>query len=68
MLLGDDFFAWVMLAFGGALLVGNVMALVHPPQQAKTGELAQAPKVRTVVMASIGGVITIWAVATLLVS
>ena len=29
--LGDDLLAWLVLALGGALLVGNVMAIVRPP-------------------------------------
>lgn len=67
-LLGDDFFAWVVLALGGALLVGNVLALVRPPDQAKAkkGDLEQAPVTRSVTMAAIGAVATIWALATLL--
>lgn len=66
-LLGDDFFAWVVLALGGALLVGNVLALVRPPDQAKAkkGDLEQAPVARSVTMAAIGAVATIWALATL---
>jgi hypothetical protein len=32
-LLGDDLLEWILLALGGALLVGNVMALVRPPEE-----------------------------------
>ena len=28
---GPDLMVWMLLAFGGALFVGNVMALVRPP-------------------------------------
>ena len=31
--LGDDLLPWLVLALGGALLVGNVAALVRPPEQ-----------------------------------
>jgi hypothetical protein len=67
-LLGDDFFAWVVLALGGALLVGNVMALVRPPDRSKQrkGDLQAAPVGRSVVMAGIGAVATLWALATLI--
>lgn len=65
-LLGDDFFSWVVLALGGALLVGNVLALVRPPEKTKEGELDRAPVGRSVTMAVIGGIATIWALATLL--
>lgn len=66
-LLGDDFFAWVVLAIGGALLVGNVLALVRPPDRsrARRGDLDQAPVARSVTMAVVGGIATIWALATL---
>ena len=32
LLLGDDFFPWIALAFGAAMVVGNVLALVRPPK------------------------------------
>lgn len=67
-LLGDDFFAWVILALGGALLVGNVMALVRPPERAKKGktDLEKAPVARSVTMAALGALATVWALATLI--
>lgn len=65
-LLGDDFFSWVVLALGGALLVGNVLALVRPPENPKEGELDQAPVARSIIMAAVGGIAAIWALATLL--
>lgn len=64
-LLGDDFMAWVVLALGGALLVGNVLAIVRPPQQREQGELERAPLGRSLVMAVLGGLATVWALATL---
>ncbi len=38
-LLGKDLIVWLLLALGGALFAGNVMALVRPPQQLKEGDL-----------------------------
>ncbi|MCB1269892.1 MAG: hypothetical protein M9942_09020 [Microthrixaceae bacterium] len=32
--LGEDFFPWMVLAFGAAMVVGNVLALVRPPSDA----------------------------------
>ncbi len=32
MFLGDDLLAYLVLAIGGALMVGNVMALIRPPK------------------------------------
>lgn len=65
MFLGDQLLAYLVLAIGGALLVGNVLAIVRPPAEAKEGELARAPVARSVVMALIGLVATIWALASL---
>lgn len=66
-LLGDNFLAWIVLALGGALLLGNVAALVRPPAAAKKGkdDLEKAPVGRSLVMALVGGVAAIWALATL---
>jgi hypothetical protein len=65
--LGDDLLAYLLLALGGALLVGNGLALVRPPQKErrKQDELARAPVARTVVMMLAGLVAAIWALATL---
>ena len=32
LLLGEDFLPWMVLAFGAAMVVGNVAALLRPPQ------------------------------------
>lgn len=55
----------LMLAFGAALLLGNVMALAKPPSAPKDGNLRRAPKWRTVAMALVGLAITVWALASL---
>jgi len=31
LLLGDDFLPWIVLAFGAAMVAGNVFALIRPP-------------------------------------
>ena len=64
---GPDLLRYLVLALGGALLVGTVLALVRTPERPKEGELDRAPVVRTVVMASVGGIAVLWAVATILV-
>ncbi len=64
--LGDDILPWLVLAIGGALAVGNGLALVRPPRQAKEGELARAPVGRSMVMLVIGVIAALWAVASLL--
>jgi len=63
--LGDQLLAYLVLAMGGALLVGNMLALVKPPPEAKEGELARAPVARSLVMAGIGLVAAVWAIASL---
>lgn len=65
--LGDDLLAWLTLALGGALLVGNVAAIVRPPAEPKEeGALERAPLARSVVMAAIGLVAAVWALASLI--
>ncbi len=63
--LGEDLLAWLLLALGGALAVGNALALVRPPRQTREGELTRAPVARSVVMAVVGLIAAIWALATL---
>ncbi len=63
-LLGDDLIVWLVLALGGALLLGNVMALVKPPPP-KEGELATAPRGRSILMAVVGLVAAVWALGSL---
>jgi hypothetical protein len=65
MFLGDQLLAYFVLAMGGALLVGNVLALVKPPPTTKEGELERAPVGRSLVMAGIGLIATVWAIASL---
>ncbi|MGI8663012.1 MAG: hypothetical protein ACR2LQ_07345 [Acidimicrobiales bacterium] len=66
MFLGEDLLAYLVLALGGALAVGNVLALVRPPEQARDGDLARAPIARSVVMAVVGALAAVWALASLL--
>ena len=64
--LGNDLLAWMVLALGGALFVGNGLALIRPPEQAEGGDLHRAPLGRTFVMMLIGAIAAIWALASLL--
>jgi hypothetical protein len=63
--LGDDLLAWLVLALGGALCAGNVMAILRPPATAKPGDLGRAPIGRSVLMAAIGFIAAVWALASL---
>lgn len=65
--LGDDLIVWLMLALGGALLAGNIMALVRPPEQPRDeGDLATAPRGRSILMAVIGFVVVVAALGGLI--
>ncbi len=64
--LGEDLLAWLILAFGGALCVGNVLAVVRPPVSPKDGELQRAPVGRSLTMAVIGLLAAVWALASLI--
>jgi len=69
MFLGEDLLAWLVLAFGGAMFVGNVAAVFRPREAPREeGELTQAPGVRSVAMAMLGLAAAIWAIITLLSS
>jgi len=65
MFLGDDLLAWLLLAIGGALAVGNGLALVRPPDNERDGELERAPVGRSLLMGGIGLAAAIWALASL---
>ncbi|MHB8464326.1 MAG: hypothetical protein ACYDH6_01355 [Acidimicrobiales bacterium] len=66
MFLGNDLLAYIVLALGGALAVGNGLALVRPPPQPHRGDLARPPFARTATMIVLGGVAAVWALASLL--
>jgi hypothetical protein len=67
MFLGEDLLAWLVLALGGALFVGNVVALVRPPDvQRDEANLARAPVGRSVAMALVGFVAAVWALGSLI--
>jgi len=69
MFLGEDLLAWLLLAFGGAMFVGNLAAVFRPRESPReAGELTQAPKIRSITMALLGLIASLWAVFTLLSS
>jgi hypothetical protein len=67
-ILGDNLLAWLVLAFGAALVVGNVLALVRPPATKEEGELDRAPLGRSLVMIGIGAFAALWGGATLVLA
>jgi hypothetical protein len=65
--LGDDLLQWLLLALGGALFAGNLLAIVRPPpDQPEEGALERAPLGRSLLYATLGLVAAIWALATLI--
>lgn len=68
MLLGENTLVLLVLALGAAMLVGNVLAIVRPPERPrKDGDLEKAPVTRSVVMIAIGAVACTWALVSLIV-
>ena len=66
MFLGEDLLQWLLLALGGALFAGNLMAVLRPPErQRDEGNLERAPVARSLVFAGLGLVAAVWALASL---
>lgn len=65
MFLGENLLAYLVLALGGALAVGNVMALIKPPPGRPEGDLEKAPVARSIFMAVIGAIAAVWSIASL---
>ncbi len=65
MFLGEDLLSWLLLALGGAMAVGNAMALIRPPEGRQEGDLERAPVWRSVLYIVLGTAAALWAVATL---
>ncbi len=68
LLFGDSgtLLAYLVLAVGGAMAVGNVLAIVKPPERPKNAkDLPRAPMGRSVAFAVIGGLAALWAIASL---
>lgn len=67
MFLGEDLIPLLLLALGGALFAGNVMAIVRPPERQRDEDnLERAPIGRSLLYATLGLVAAIWALATLI--
>ena len=66
MFLGEDLLAYLVLAVGGALCVGNVLAIVRPPAEIADGDLERAPVGRSIAMAVVGGIAALWALGSLI--
>ncbi len=66
MFLGEDLLPFLVLAFGGALFAGNLLAVVKPPErQLDDDNLERAPVARSLAFAALGLIAAIWAIASL---
>jgi len=64
--LGDDILRWLVLAIGGAMAVGNILALTRPRPPGRAGDdLRRPPLLRSLVMIAVGTLASIWALASL---
>lgn len=69
MFLGENLLMWLILALGGALFAGNLVAVLKPPPEPQQeGDLERAPLARSLFMAALGLVAAIWSLATLVTS
>lgn len=68
MFLGENLLMWLILALGGALFVGNLVAIIKPPPRPQEGDLARAPIARSLAMAVLGLVAAVWSLATLVMN
>lgn len=58
----------LVMALGGAMLVGPFLALVRPRAEVRAGELERPPVGRSLAFMGIGLIGVVWAVATLVTS
>lgn len=65
LVLGEDLLPSLVLAFGGALFVGNLLAVLRPHRPDDDSELVRAPVTRSLVMAAVGLVAALWGLASL---
>jgi len=66
MVLGEDFIVWMLLALGGAMFLGNLLAVVKPRELRDTEtDLDRAPRVRSIAMALLGLVVALAALGSL---
>ena len=65
MFLGEDLLAYLVLAIGGAMAVGSIMAIVRPPEEMREGDLEAAPVGRSIAFAVVGAIGALWALASL---
>lgn len=64
--LGENLLEWLLLALGGALAVGHLLALVRPREVgAAPGDLPRPPLARSILMIVLGTAVAVWSLASL---
>lgn len=67
MFLGEDLILWLLLALGGALFAGNLLAILKPMDAPQDDDhLERAPLTRSLVYAGLGLITAGWALASLI--
>jgi hypothetical protein len=67
MFLGENLIVYLVLALGSALAVGNILAMVKPPEKPQgENDLQIAPKGRSLGMALIGIIAALWSIVSLI--
>ena len=66
MFLGENLLVLLALAFGGALAVGNFVALVNTRGAPKDSDYERPPLGRSIVMIIIGLTVSVWAIGSLI--
>ncbi len=61
----EDLLPLLVLALGGAMVVGPFLALVRPRPEVKEGELERPPVARSLAFMAVGLVAATWAVVSL---
>ena len=65
MFLGENILEWLLLALGGAMTIGNLVALVRPPSRPRSVDLIRPPLGRSLIYIALGVVVVVWALASL---
>jgi hypothetical protein len=67
MFLGEDLILWLLLALGGALFAGNLLAVLKPMEGPRDdSHLERAPVGRSLLYAGLGLIAAVWALASLI--
>lgn len=64
----EDLLPLLVLALGGAMLLGPFLAIVRPRHEVKEGDLERPPLARSLAFMAVGLVAAIWAIASLVSS